>query len=70
MNYKHLTKGSAFPPLIEGKLRFYQTAYCPFAHRCRLALHAKNVKYDPVDINTDNMPEWFYFCFFEFLLNL
>lgn len=59
MKYQHLTLGSQFPPLVEGKLRFYQTAYCPFAHRCRLAMVVKNIPFDAIDVNTDRRPEWF-----------
>ena len=58
MEYKHLKKGSAFPAFVEGKLRYYQTAHCPLAHRCRLALYAKNIDFEVVDIHWDNQPEW------------
>ncbi|KRT79260.1 Glutathione S-transferase, partial [Oryctes borbonicus] len=44
---------------VEGKLRLYSMQYCPFAHRVRLILRAKNVDHDIVNINLINKPEWY-----------
>ena len=45
MSIKHLGPGSKNPPLIKGgKLRLYSMAYCPYSHRVRLVLAAKNVE--------------------------
>ena len=59
MSSVHLTKGSVRPQNIEGKLRLYSMEYCPFAHRARLVLLAKNVPHDIVNINLINKPEWY-----------
>lgn len=33
--------------------------YCPFAHRARLVLRAKNIDHDIVNINLIQKPEWY-----------
>lgn len=34
--------------------------YCPYAHRVRLVLKAKNIPHDIVNINLINQPEWYF----------
>nr|XP_971184.1 PREDICTED: pyrimidodiazepine synthase-like [Tribolium castaneum] len=60
MPQPHLTTGSPQPPKIEGKLRLYSMEYCPYAHRVRLVLNAKNIPHDIVNINLINQPEWYF----------
>ncbi|XP_057386927.1 glutathione S-transferase omega-2 isoform X4 [Balaenoptera acutorostrata] len=44
-----LGKGSAPPgPVPEGLIRLYSMRFCPFAHRTRLVLRAKGIRYTPV----------------------
>ncbi|KAB0792162.1 hypothetical protein PPYR_14121 [Photinus pyralis] len=59
MSAKHLATGSEKPPKVEGKLRLYSMEYCPYAHRVRLVLLAKNVPHDIVNLNLINKPEWY-----------
>lgn len=33
--------------------------YCPYAHRVRLVLRAKDLDYDIVNINLINKPAWY-----------
>lgn len=47
------------PPLSPGVLRLYSMAFCPFAERTRLVLAAKGIKYELVNVNTYQKPEWF-----------
>ncbi|KAJ8713565.1 hypothetical protein PYW07_013935 [Mythimna separata] len=56
-NTKHLTKGDPLPPFT-GKLRVYNMRYCPFAQRTVLALIAKNVDYEVVNVDLKDKPEW------------
>ncbi|XP_037015414.2 glutathione S-transferase omega-1 [Artibeus jamaicensis] len=58
---KSLGKGSAPPgPVPEGLIRVYSMRFCPFAQRTRLVLEAKGIKYEVVNINLKNKPEWFF----------
>ncbi|XP_045129964.1 pyrimidodiazepine synthase-like isoform X2 [Portunus trituberculatus] len=57
---KHLTLGSVCPPAVAGLLRCYNMKFCPFAQRALIILEAKNVKYDIVNINLKQKPEWFF----------
>ncbi|XP_059053715.1 pyrimidodiazepine synthase-like [Achroia grisella] len=57
-NTKHLTKGDPLPP-FNGKLRVYNMRYCPYAQRTILALNAKQIDYEVVNINLVNKPEWY-----------
>ncbi|XP_049873970.1 pyrimidodiazepine synthase-like isoform X2 [Pectinophora gossypiella] len=57
-NTKHLTKGDPLPPYT-GKLRVYCMRYCPFAQRTILALNAKQLDYEVVNIDLMDKPEWF-----------
>ncbi|XP_026499079.2 pyrimidodiazepine synthase-like [Vanessa tameamea] len=57
-NTKHLKKGDPLPP-YNGKLRLYNMRYCPFAQRTILALNAKQIDYEVVNINLVEKPEWF-----------
>ncbi|KAM3966349.1 pyrimidodiazepine synthase-like [Aphomia sociella] len=56
-NTKHLAKGDPLPP-YNGKLRIYNMRYCPFAQRTILALNAKQIDYEVVNINLVRKPEW------------
>nr|AKS40348.1 glutathione S-transferase omega 4 [Chilo suppressalis] len=56
-NTKHLEKGDPLPS-YNGKLRVYNMRYCPWAHRAILALNAKELDYEIVNINTQNKPDW------------
>ncbi|XP_036919882.1 glutathione S-transferase omega-1 [Sturnira hondurensis] len=58
---KSLGKGSAPPgPVPEGLIRVYSMRFCPFAQRTRLVLEAKGIKYEVININLKNKPEWFF----------
>ncbi|VVD03201.1 unnamed protein product [Leptidea sinapis] len=56
-NSKHLRKGDPLPP-FNGKLRVYNMRYCPYAQRTLLALIAKNIDFEVVNINLIDKPEW------------
>ncbi|CAG9561320.1 unnamed protein product [Danaus chrysippus] len=56
-NTKHLKRGDPLPP-YNGKLRVYNMRYCPFAQRTILALNAKQIDYEVVNINLMDKPEW------------
>ncbi|CAH0729870.1 unnamed protein product, partial [Brenthis ino] len=56
-NSKHLKKGDPLPP-YNGKLRVYNMRYCPFAQRTILALNAKQIDYEIVNIDLIEKPEW------------
>ncbi|XP_050351610.1 pyrimidodiazepine synthase-like [Nymphalis io] len=56
-NTKHLKKGDPLPP-YNGKLRIYNMRYCPYAQRTILALNAKQIDYEVVNINLVEKPEW------------
>ncbi|XP_052741767.1 pyrimidodiazepine synthase isoform X2 [Bicyclus anynana] len=49
--------GDPLPP-YNGKLRVYNMRLCPFAQRTILALNAKNIDYEVVNINLAEKPEW------------
>ncbi|XP_078079122.1 glutathione S-transferase omega-1-like [Mustelus asterias] len=60
MSAKSLTKGSPAPgPVPAGMIRVYSMRYCPFAHRTLLVLEAKGIKYETVNINLLDKPDWF-----------
>ncbi|XP_030058642.1 glutathione S-transferase omega-1 [Microcaecilia unicolor] len=55
-----LQKGSAAPgPVPAGLIRIYSMRFCPFAHKTRLVLEAKGIKYETINVNLLNKPEWF-----------
>ncbi|XP_043911884.1 glutathione S-transferase omega-1 [Protopterus annectens] len=57
---KALSQGSAAPgPVPEGVIRLYSMRFCPFAQRTRLVLEAKGIKYETININLKNKPDWF-----------
>nr|UEN71127.1 glutathione S transferase-O4 [Glyphodes pyloalis] len=58
-NSKHLAKGDPLPPYT-GKLRVYNMRFCPYAQRTILALNAKKIDYEVVNINLVNKPEWLF----------
>lgn len=48
-------------PLPPGAiLRLYSMRMCPYAQRARLILAAKKVKYDRVNVDLNNKPDWFF----------
>ncbi|XP_041986189.1 uncharacterized protein LOC121738292 [Aricia agestis] len=57
-NSKHLRTGDPLPP-FNGKPRLFNTRMCPFAHRIVLALNAKKIDYEIVNIDLMDKPEWF-----------
>ncbi|KAL4625032.1 glutathione S-transferase omega-1 [Arapaima gigas] len=55
-----LAQGCSAPgPVPKGKIRIYSMRFCPFAQRARLVLNAKGVRYDVININLKNKPNWF-----------
>uniref|UniRef100_A0A3B5LDU1 Glutathione S-transferase omega n=1 Tax=Xiphophorus couchianus TaxID=32473 RepID=A0A3B5LDU1_9TELE len=57
---KCFAKGSPAPgPVPKGQLHLYSMRFCPFAQRTRLALNSKGIKYDTININLKEKPEWF-----------
>nr|XP_033798665.1 glutathione S-transferase omega-1 [Geotrypetes seraphini] len=57
---RSLQKGSAAPaPVPAGLIRIYSMRFCPFAQRTRLVLEAKAIKYETINVNLLNKPEWF-----------
>ncbi|XP_070818811.1 glutathione S-transferase omega-1-like [Chaetodon trifascialis] len=57
---KSFAKGSALPgPVPQGHIRLYSMRFCPFAQRTRLVLNAKGIKYDIININLKDKPDWF-----------
>lgn len=57
---KCLGKGSPAPgPVPEGMIRLYSMRFCPFAQRARLFLEAKGVKFETININLKDKPDWF-----------
>ncbi|GBP19008.1 Pyrimidodiazepine synthase [Eumeta japonica] len=57
-NALYLRKGDPLPP-FNGKLRVYNMRYCPFAQRTILALNAKGLDYEVVNIDPVDQPDWF-----------
>ncbi|XP_067909304.1 glutathione S-transferase omega-1-like [Heterodontus francisci] len=61
MSGRALAKGSPAPgPVAAGMIRLYSMKFCPFAHRTRLVLEAKGLKYETVNINLLKKPDWFF----------
>lgn len=57
---KSFANGSAAPGSVpKGLIRLYSMRFCPFAQRTRLVLNAKGIKYDTVNINLKDKPDWF-----------
>uniref|UniRef100_A0A8C7XZG7 Glutathione S-transferase omega n=1 Tax=Oryzias sinensis TaxID=183150 RepID=A0A8C7XZG7_9TELE len=57
---KSLAKGSAAPgPVPKDHIRLYSMRFCPFAQRTRLVLHAKGIKFDTINVDLKNKPDWF-----------
>ncbi|XP_066256335.1 pyrimidodiazepine synthase-like isoform X2 [Euwallacea similis] len=54
MSSSHLSKGSVEPPRQDGLLRLFSMQLCPFAHRVKLVLKAKQIPHDIVNINLMN----------------
>ncbi len=38
-------------------MTLYSTATCPFSHRCRIVLHEKDMDFQVIDVDPNNMPE-------------
>ncbi|XP_041453828.1 pyrimidodiazepine synthase-like [Lytechinus variegatus] len=55
---QHLKTGDPNPPLRHDVLRIYSMGFCPFAQRARLVLAAKNIKYEVVNCNLNQKPEF------------
>lgn len=61
MSTKALAKGSLAPgPVPEGTIRLYSMKYCPYAQRTRLVLEAKGIKYEIINVNLLDKPDWFF----------
>ncbi|XP_024152627.1 glutathione S-transferase omega-1 [Oryzias melastigma] len=57
---KSFAKGSAAPgPVPKDQIRLYSMRFCPFAQRTRLVLHAKGIKFETININLKEKPDWF-----------
>ncbi|CAH1269360.1 GSTO1 [Branchiostoma lanceolatum] len=58
---KAFKTGSTAPdPPAPGVLRLISMRFCPYAHRTILALTAKGIEYETVNVCTVNKPEWFF----------
>ncbi|CAF0712803.1 unnamed protein product [Brachionus calyciflorus] len=53
------TVGSTFPPLTKDVVRLYSMRFCPYSHRIRLVLAAKNIPHEIININPKKRPEWY-----------
>jgi len=62
-NPPHLAVGSAKPTIDQNKVYLYNMRFCPYAERAVLALLAKNVPFQNININLNfrqkQKPEWF-----------
>lgn len=38
-------------------MTLYSTATCPFSHRCRIVLHEKDMDFQVIDVDPNNVPE-------------
>ena len=59
---KRLFIGGQFPSqhdVNKNYPRLYNHPLCPFAERARLALYAKDIKFQEVDIDLNHKPDWF-----------
>lgn len=52
-----LISGDPLPPYND-KLRVYNMRYCPYAQRTMLALIAKQLDYEVVNIDLTDKPDW------------
>uniref|UniRef100_A0A667Y862 Glutathione S-transferase omega n=1 Tax=Myripristis murdjan TaxID=586833 RepID=A0A667Y862_9TELE len=60
-NGTYFVSGSAAPgPVPKGHIRLYSMRFCPFAQRTRLVLNAKGIKYDTININLKDKPDWYF----------
>ncbi|KAF5928021.1 glutathione S-transferase omega-1 [Diceros bicornis minor] len=58
---RSLGKGSPPPgPVPEGVIRLYSMRFCPFAEMTLLALNAKGIRHEVININLKNKPDWFF----------
>ncbi|XP_040599174.1 glutathione S-transferase omega-2 isoform X3 [Mesocricetus auratus] len=58
---RSLGRGSSPPgPVPEGVIRIYSMRFCPYSHRARLVLKAKGIRYEVININLKNKPEWYF----------
>jgi len=42
------------------RVRFYSNDVCPFAYRVRLALAEKAVEHEPISVDLNAIPDWYY----------
>jgi glutathione S-transferase len=59
LNTKVYAKGSSQPVFNNDKVRVYNMRFCPYAQRACLALAAKDIPFEVVNIHLVNKPEWY-----------
>nr|XP_009862082.1 glutathione S-transferase omega-1-like [Ciona intestinalis] len=60
-NSVHLKEGSPEPaPVAKGVLRVYGMKFCPYVHRLKLVLAAKEVAHETININLKSKPKWYF----------
>ncbi|CAK8683770.1 unnamed protein product [Clavelina lepadiformis] len=60
-NGKHLETGEPRPsPPGNDVLRVYGMKFCPYVHRLKLVLAAKDIPHETVNINLSKKPEWYF----------
>ncbi|CAB3387953.1 Hypothetical predicted protein [Cloeon dipterum] len=55
----HLAQGTPHPPLEKDALRIYNMRFCPYAERSLLVGSAKGIKFEVVNVNLVDKPDWF-----------
>uniref|UniRef100_H2B648 Glutathione S-transferase omega n=1 Tax=Paracyclopina nana TaxID=565004 RepID=H2B648_PARNA len=56
---KHLDSSDECPKIDKNKLTLFNMRYCPYAQRTVLALEAKKIPYDMINVNLKDRPQWF-----------
>jgi glutathione S-transferase len=59
LNTKTYAKGSTFPAYQNDKVRLFNMRFCPYAQRACLALAAKDIPFEVVNIHLAQKPEWY-----------
>jgi len=59
LNTKVFSKGSNCPAYQNDKVRVFNMRFCPYAQRACLALAAKDVPFEVVNIHLVDKPEWY-----------
>jgi len=59
LDSKHLAQGDVLPSPTKDKLRIYNMRFCPYAQRTLLALQAKQIPHEVVNISLANKPDWY-----------